>query len=98
MRSRRPLHYPSACSPNCGLAGILPSDAMVVVFAGKFINIKRRMDVVRAVELRANEGDRIHLLMAGDGPRREDCQRYAMEKRVPASFTGFLNQQEIPST
>lgn len=39
---------------------------------------------------------RLHLLVVGDGELRGDCEAYAREHRLPVSFTGFLNQSEIP--
>ncbi len=75
----------------------LPDKALIVLFAGKFIDVKRPMDVIQAVERRARAGDSIHLLMVGDGPLRTECANYAMERRVPVSFAGFLNQQEMPA-
>jgi glycosyltransferase involved in cell wall biosynthesis len=75
----------------------VPTGALVVLFAGKFIEIKRPMDVIRAVERRARAGDEVHLLMVGDGALKPECQRYALEHDVPVSFTGFLNQQAMPN-
>lgn len=75
----------------------VPAEALVVLFAGKFIDVKRPMDVIRAVERRARAGDEVHLLMVGDGALKPECQRYALEHDVPVSFTGFLNQQAMPN-
>jgi glycosyltransferase involved in cell wall biosynthesis len=75
----------------------IPEDALVALFAGKFIDVKRPMDVIRAVEKRARAGDHIHLMMVGEGPLRAGCERYATQNGVPVSFTGFLNQREMPA-
>jgi len=74
----------------------IPADGFVVLFAGKFLAKKRPMDVIHAVEQRTRMGDRIHLLMVGDGPLRAQCEGYALERGLPVSFTGFLNQHLMP--
>ena len=35
--------------------------------------------------------------MVGDGQLRADCERFAQEYRLPVSFTGFVNQSQMPS-
>jgi glycosyltransferase involved in cell wall biosynthesis len=70
-------------------------DAVVFLFAGKFIDKKRPMDVVRAIESLHLKNMAVHLLMVGDGQLRAGCEQYAREKHLPVSFTGFLNQNEI---
>ena len=35
--------------------------------------------------------------MAGDGPLRQECERFAIENRTPVRFAGFLNQSQIAS-
>ena len=39
----------------------------------------------------------IHLLMVGDGDLRPECESFAREHRLPVTFTGFLNQTELPA-
>jgi glycosyltransferase involved in cell wall biosynthesis len=38
----------------------------------------------------------VHLLMVGDGALRAECEAYARAYGLPATFTGFLNQTEMP--
>jgi len=38
----------------------------------------------------------MHLLMVGDGDLRKECEEYAKNKNLSVTFTGFLNQSEIP--
>lgn len=75
----------------------LSSDAVVFVFAGKFIEKKRPMDFVKAIELASVKDSRITGLMVGDGPLKTECEEYVRSKSVPVSFVGFLNQTEITS-
>jgi glycosyltransferase involved in cell wall biosynthesis len=73
----------------------LDEDAAVYLFSGKFIDVKRPMDFVRAIERAAGSGLNIMGLMAGDGPLRRTCEEYAEHNRVPVKFAGFLNQSQI---
>ena len=70
--------------------GISP-DALVLLFAGKLIDQKRPLDIVRAVA--GLKG--IHILYVGDGPLRADCDALAQRLGVSATFAGFLNQSAI---
>ncbi len=38
----------------------------------------------------------VHMLMVGDGELRGECETYARERRLPATFAGFVNQSEMP--
>jgi glycosyltransferase involved in cell wall biosynthesis len=73
------------------------SDALVFVFAGKFIEKKRPMDFVWALKQAVDAGFNVGGLMVGDGPLRSSCEEFVRENRTPISFTGFLNQSEISS-
>jgi glycosyltransferase involved in cell wall biosynthesis len=70
-------------------------EALVFLFAGKFVDKKRPMDVILATEMLHAQGLPVHLLMVGDGRLRIGCEEYARERKLPISFTGFLNQSEI---
>lgn len=73
----------------------IPESSTVFLFAGKFVEKKRPMDAICALEkVSARRADG-HLLMVGDGQLRQACEQYAKEKRLPVTFTGFLNQSEI---
>ena len=77
----------------------IPRDSLVILFAGKFEEIKRPMDLLRATKrvLEMNVPRKnIHLLMVGDGLMRRECERFAESQSLPVFFTGFLNQTEIP--
>lgn len=77
----------------------LPEHALVFLFAGKFVPIKRPMDLMKAVRRMTNDvGSRqeFAVLCVGDGPLRSGCEEYARNHRLPISFVGFLNQTEMP--
>lgn len=75
----------------------LPQAEVVFLFAGKFIEKKRPMDFVRAMDLAVQRGAAVNGLMVGDGPLRQQCERFARENSTPIRFTGFLNQSRIAS-
>lgn len=72
----------------------IPERSFVVLFAGKFIEKKRPLDVVRAVA--ATGRDDVHLLLAGDGTLRSAIEDEARALGVGTHFAGFLNQSLIP--
>jgi glycosyltransferase involved in cell wall biosynthesis len=40
---------------------------------------------------------KLHLMMVGEGELKPKCQQYATNKKLPMTFSGFLNQTEIIS-
>jgi glycosyltransferase involved in cell wall biosynthesis len=75
----------------------LEEGAVVFIFAGKFVEGKRPMDFVRAVERASRKDSRIQGLMVGDGPLRAECEQIVNADRIPVRFAGFLNQSKIAS-
>lgn len=67
----------------------------VFLFVGKFIEKKRPMDFIGAVELARRRGNLVAGLMIGDGPLRPACEAMAATRRVPIAFAGFLNQSQL---
>jgi glycosyltransferase involved in cell wall biosynthesis len=74
----------------------LSEAAVVFVFAGKFIPLKRPSDFVRAVAAAAREVPGVAGLMVGDGPLRPEVQSVIRDLAAPVKHTGFLNQTMIP--
>ena len=73
----------------------LDSAAVVVLFAGKFIEKKRPLDFVNAIARARAQGSNVEGLMVGDGPLRMASEALAVKNDVPVKFAGFLNQSEI---
>lgn len=70
------------------------------VWAGRFIQRKRGIDFIRALEmLAARSTAPINACMIGDGPQRDTL--LAQSKELPAhcnvAFRGFVNQREMPA-
>jgi glycosyltransferase involved in cell wall biosynthesis len=65
------------------------------IYAGKLEAKKRIMDLLKATELALKKIQNIHLLVVGTGEFLEHAKKYAAEKYLPVTFSGFLNQSEI---
>jgi len=75
----------------------IPSGACVFLFAGKLEEKKHPLDLLEAVSLLpADVRARVHVLVAGDGSLRGECEQLARDKQIPVSFAGFLNQSRLP--
>jgi glycosyltransferase involved in cell wall biosynthesis len=68
-------------------------DDFLLLFAGKFIDVKRPMDVIAAA---ARLGDRVVVAMAGSGPLMAETREAAGRLGVRATWCGFLNQGAMP--
>ncbi len=73
----------------------VPTDGMAVLFAGKFQEKKRPLDLVRAVAA-LPAAERPHLVFVGSGALEESLRGEAARAGVAAVFPGFLNQSELP--
>lgn len=76
------------------LYGFQPRD-FVFCFVGKHSVSKRPLLVVEAAALLRARGAVVKLLIAGSGELTEVLRNRASELKVPAHFTGFLNQTEM---
>jgi glycosyltransferase involved in cell wall biosynthesis len=75
----------------------LDEAAIVFLFAGKFTSNKRPMHFVESLAGAVSSAAPVAGLMVGDGPLRRECEDFARANDLPISFTGFLNQSEMPS-
>jgi glycosyltransferase involved in cell wall biosynthesis len=75
----------------------IPPGGLVFLFAGKLEEKKHPLDLLEAV-FRLPEDLRMqaHVLVAGDGPLRGECERFARERKLSVTFAGFLNQSRLP--
>ena len=72
----------------------IPSDAMCLLFAGKFVEKKHPEDILKALR-RVPDDANVHALMVGSGPQQDKLQGLVRRHDLPVIFTGFLNQTEI---
>lgn len=75
----------------------IPPGACVFLFAGKLVSKKHPSDLLEAIALLPGDvRGRVHVLMAGTGPLRDECEQVARERGISAVFAGFLNQSRLP--
>lgn len=75
----------------------VPAEPVLLLFVGKLIGKKRPQDILAAVaQLPAEWKAKVHVLFAGDGPLRAECERQARARHLPVTFAGFLNQSQLP--
>ena len=77
--------------------GVSP-EAYIILFAGKVLTSKRPFDLVRAAALmQASHPGTVQVLVAGDGPARNQLEAAALEAQVVLRVLGFRNQSEMPA-
>ncbi len=75
----------------------IPADAFVALYCGKYLAIKRPLDLLRAARLAQDRGSRFWCLLVGEGPERPQLERFIAESRLADSvLTGFVNQSGLP--
>ena len=75
--------------------GVTP-DASVLLFAGKFIPVKRPLDFVRGVAALARRVPGVEGAMVGEGPMRAEIEAEIERTGAPVRLLGFFNQSEMP--
>ena len=73
----------------------IPCGAVVFAFVGKFIDKKRPLDFLMALERLRRARPDIRGLIVGDGPLRAELEAYQRRHDTGCTMTGFLNQREI---
>lgn len=69
-----------------------------LLFAGKLLERKRPLDLIRAAALLRGRGTDVEVAFAGSGELEAELKRAAEEAGVPAVFHGFVNQSALPAT
>lgn len=76
--------------------GVRPGERLLL-FAGKLVDFKRPLDVVRAAARLASQGHDVGVLVAGSGSLAEAMVAEAAAADVRLYMAGFLNQSEMPA-
>ncbi len=72
----------------------LPAEKKIILFAGKFVPVKRPMDLLKAFR-RLDREDYV-LVMVGEGQLRPEIENYIhTEKMKQVYLPGFVNQSQI---
>ena len=76
----------------------IPKNAVCFCFVGKLQRVKRIFDLLEAMKLvQARTEQSIHLLIVGTGELMRQAREMAERQGLPITFTGFVNQTEIPA-
>lgn len=70
-------------------------NAIIILFSGKYINKKRPLDILQAINLLKSRN--LFLIMMGEGELRSQMEQYIHENQLSRSvlLTGFINQTEV---
>lgn len=74
----------------------LGPEGSVLLFAGKFIPVKRPLDFIRAVAALAHRMPGVEGAMVGEGPLRAEIEAEIERTGAPIQLLGFFNQTEMP--
>lgn len=74
----------------------IPSDACCFVYVGKLIPKKRVMDLLFALKAALKSAANIQVLIVGSGELLNEANNFVNIHELPVTFTGFLNQTELP--
>lgn len=75
---------------------IRKNEKITLGFAGKFIEKKNPLELINAVSILRNKNN-IEIFWIGDGPMRSSIELLCLQKGIPFSLAGFLNQSELVS-
>lgn len=72
----------------------IPIDSFIILFTGKFYNIKRPFDLLKAFQMVGIENR--FLIMVGDGVLMGDMEKFIKDENIAkVKLPGFKNQMEI---
>jgi glycosyltransferase involved in cell wall biosynthesis len=76
----------------------LKSDVLYALYSGKYMPKKRPMDLLAAIHILQQDGEKIGGIFMGDGALRGEMEQYIQNNKVQdIILTGFINQTEIPT-
>jgi glycosyltransferase involved in cell wall biosynthesis len=72
----------------------LPTNKKIILFCGKYIDVKRPLDLVKAFNKKSFEN--ATLVLVGEGELRKSIENYIKDYNIEnVILTGFVNQSEI---
>jgi glycosyltransferase involved in cell wall biosynthesis len=74
----------------------IPADAKIAVFVGRLVDMKRPLDLIRALTDSAVPSN-LWGLIVGSGPLDRDARALAKSLGARVRFAGFRNQRALPS-
>jgi glycosyltransferase involved in cell wall biosynthesis len=96
------LFYAPHCVDNQAFSGAAqsahaPGARRRLLFAGKLIERKRPLDLVRAAALLRTRGVDVEVAFAGSGELEPALRQAVQESELPTVFHGFVNQSALPA-
>lgn len=70
--------------------------SFVLIFVGKFTDIKRPLDLIYAANLLLKKGFKLECLFVGSGALTNDIISYSTSLNVKSHMVGFQNQSRLP--
>lgn len=74
----------------------VPEDSFCFLYVGKLEPKKRILDLIDALQIAIRTPATLHLLVVGSGELMVTARKRSDTGKLPVSFTGFLNQTELP--
>lgn len=74
----------------------IPEESVVFLFVGKFIDIKKPMDFLKAIKTSSENNKKVFGIMVGDGELKDDCMNFINKNSLNVRCLGFLNQSKLP--
>ena len=75
----------------------LCAEDVVIMFAGRLVDFKRPLDVVKIAKAVREHGLEAKIAVAGSGPMENEMNALAESQGVPIRHLGFQNQSEMPA-
>lgn len=72
----------------------LPSNSIIIIYAGRFVKVKRLDKLIKLFNKLKLELDDVFLLMVGDGPEKGNLINLTSNSQ-DTKFMGFVNQQTL---
>jgi glycosyltransferase involved in cell wall biosynthesis len=75
----------------------IPLSKKVIIASGKYIDIKRPLDLLRALTLLPNK-ENVFIIFVGEGELRGDMEQFIIDNQLTNNvlLTGFVNQSQMP--
>jgi glycosyltransferase involved in cell wall biosynthesis len=74
----------------------IPDNNTCFVFVGKLEPKKRVLDFITSIGIARDRGARVSALIVGTGEQMALAESLCLERSLPVTFAGFLNQSEMP--
>ena len=75
----------------------ISSSATILLFVGKFLELKRPMDILEAMNRLRSDNVEVEAIFVGSGKLEEEMKVFCLQNtNLKVHFVGFKNQSEVP--